>query len=196
MSDASSQAFDDWFVREILPHEPVLTRVLGRLWRRTDELADLRQETLIRVYEAARKSYPHNPRAFLLATARNLVADRIRRDRVVSLEALADLDDLNVLVEERTPERHVSVRQEVRRLADAVQCLPPRCREVVVLRKVKQLSQREVAEALRIAESTVEKQVAKGMQLLAQWLGEDHPSDMTTGDRLRNEKRNRKLRRD
>ena len=196
MSESTTQALDDWFVREVLPHEPVLVRVLSRLWRHKDEIADLRQEALVRVYEAARISYPHNPRAFLLTTARNLVTDRLRRDRVVSLEALADLDELNVLVEERTPERHVSMRQEVKLLLDALQRLPPRCREVVVLRKVKQLTQREVAMALCIAESTIEKQVAKGMRMLAQWLSEVDAPEKSTGDRLRDDDRNQKSRLD
>jgi RNA polymerase sigma-70 factor (ECF subfamily) len=52
-------------------------------------------------------------------------------------------------------------------LVEALEALPPRCREVVVLRKVDGLSQREVAAEMGIAEDTVEKQIAKGMRALA-----------------------------
>ena len=52
--------------------------------------------------------------------------------------------------------------------------LPARCREVVWLRRVEELSQREVAERLGITEKTVEKHIAKGMRLLAdRFLGSD-----------------------
>jgi DNA-directed RNA polymerase specialized sigma24 family protein len=39
------------------------------------------------VYEAARHARPHAPKAFLFATARHLMADRIRRERIVSIRA-------------------------------------------------------------------------------------------------------------
>ena len=46
-------------------------------------------------------------RAFLLATARNLVTDRLRRGRVVRIEAVGDPDVLNVIVDELSPERQL-----------------------------------------------------------------------------------------
>ena len=52
--------------------------------------------------------------------------------------------------------------------------LPDRCREVVWLRRVEDLSQKEVAVRLGISEKTVEKHIAKGMRLLADHL---HGSD-------------------
>ena len=55
----------------------------------------------------------------------------------------------------------------LRRLADALDRLPDRCREVVWLRRVEELSQKDVASRLGISEKTVEKHIAKGMRLLA-----------------------------
>jgi DNA-directed RNA polymerase specialized sigma24 family protein len=46
--------------------------------------------------------------------------------------------------------------------------LPDRCREVLTLRKLYGLSQREIAQRLGIAESTVEKHVAYGVHLCAE----------------------------
>ena len=71
-----------WFAREILVHESALVRYLDRHWARRDEIHDLRQETYIRVYEAAAKARPVSPKSFLFTTARNLMADRVRRNRV------------------------------------------------------------------------------------------------------------------
>jgi RNA polymerase sigma-70 factor (ECF subfamily) len=45
--------------------------------------------------------------------------------------------------------------------------LPPKCRDVVWLRRVDEISQKEVATRLGISERTVESHVLKGMKLLA-----------------------------
>ena len=160
-------AHDAWFIREILVHEEALLHYLARNWPHRDELHDLRQEIYARVYEAAGKALPLQPRAFLFASARHLLADRARRARVVSIEPVGDFEPLNVLVDDVSPERWCGGRQVLKRLADAFDRLPDRCREVVWLRRVEHLSQREVAQRLGISEKTVEKHIAKGMRLIA-----------------------------
>lgn len=75
---------------------------------------------------------------------------------------------MSFTVDELRPERHLSCRSELRLLQVALDLLPRRCREVVELRKIEGLSQREVASRLGIAEDTVQKQVAKGIRSLAQ----------------------------
>ena len=127
---------DIWFKREILAHEESLVRYLYRTWPRHQEVYDLRQDIYVRVYEAAINSRPLSPKSFLFATARHLVTDRVRRQRVVSIDAVEDLDALNVMVDDMSPERRTSAHQELRRLAEAIDQLPPRCRETVWLRRV------------------------------------------------------------
>lgn len=156
-----------WFAREILPHEAALVRYLTRIWPNRDEVHDLRQETYVRVYEAARKARPQFPKSFLFTTARHLMADRVRRARVVSIETIGDLEDLSVPVEEATPEQRLDARQQLMKLARAFSALPPRCREVVWLRRVDDLSQKEVASRLQISEKTVESHIVKGTRMLA-----------------------------
>jgi RNA polymerase sigma-70 factor (ECF subfamily) len=160
-------ALDTWFSREILVYEDALVRYLARTWHHRDDVSDLRQEVYMRVYEAAAQERPRAPKSFLFATARNLMADRMRRSRVVSIEARADLESLNVLVDEISPEHHASAHEDLRLLSRAFDQLPPRCREVVWLRRVENLSQREVAARLGICEAVVEKQVAKAMRRFA-----------------------------
>jgi RNA polymerase sigma factor (sigma-70 family) len=161
---------DDWFMDEVLVLEPMLTRFLQRNWRRESEIGDLRQEVYARTYEAARRERPKSVKPFLFQIARNLMIDRLRRQSVVSLESVADLEWLNLSDDAPTTESVVAARQELRLLQAALDALPPRCRQVVVLRKVEGLSQKEVAERMGIATDTVENQVAKGMRLLAEAL--------------------------
>jgi RNA polymerase sigma factor (sigma-70 family) len=145
-------------------------KFLRRSWPNPNELDDIRQETYIRVYEAAAKSLPQSTKALLFTTARHLMIDRVRRQRVVSIEAvggLGELDDLNVLIDEPSSETRASARQELRRLAAAFDGLPARCREVIWARRVEDLPQKEVARKLGLTEKTVERALARGVELLA-----------------------------
>lgn len=165
------QELDRWFVEEVLPLEGMLTRTLRRQWRRGDDVADLRQDIYLKVYEAARRDgFPENPRAYLFAVARNAIIDRARRLQVVDIEVAADADLSDRLVDEQSPETIVSSRRELRNLEQAIDSLPTRCREVIVLRKVEGFSQKEIAEKLGIAVGTVEKQITIGIRSLAEYL--------------------------
>jgi RNA polymerase sigma factor (sigma-70 family) len=167
----ADRPIDDWFMREVLPLEPMLTRFLQRNWRNDAEISDLRQEAYARVYEAAQRERPQLVKPFLFQITRNLMIDRLRRQSVVNLESVADFDWLNVSDDKPSSEAYVAARQELRLLQAALDKLPPRCRQVVLMRKVDGLSQKEVAKHMGITIETVENQVAKGMRVLAQALG-------------------------
>ncbi len=163
---AVQESLDTWFKREILAHEAALLRYLNRLWRNQDDVLDIRQEIYARIYEAARQNRPHSPKSFLFTTARNLLADRVRRGRIVSIEAVGNPEALNVTVDELSPERRLTSWQDLKLVMRALNELPPRCREVVWLRKVDELSTKDVAKRLGLSERTVEGQIVKGMRRL------------------------------
>ena len=167
----ADRPIDEWFMREVLPLEPMLTRFLQRNWRNDAEISDLRQEAYARVYEAAQRERPQLVKPFLFQITRNLMIDRLRRQSVVHLESVADFDWLNVSDDKPSTEAYVAARQELRLLQAALDKLPPRCRQVVLMRKVDGLSQKEVAKHMGITIETVENQVAKGMRLLALAMG-------------------------
>jgi RNA polymerase sigma factor (sigma-70 family) len=175
---------DTWFVHEILVHEESLTRYLQRCWPHRDDVHDLRQEVYVRVYEAAGKALPSSPKSFLFASARNLITDRLRRGRVVSIETMGDLEPLHVLVDEVSPERRFDGRQALRRLSEAFDRLPDRCRQVLWLRRVEELPQKVVASQLGISEKTVEKHVAKGIRLIADHFYGGTPAATAAGTRI------------
>jgi RNA polymerase sigma-70 factor (ECF subfamily) len=158
---------DVWFVEEVLPLEPMLTRFLHRNWQNTADIQDIRQEVYARVCEAATNERPLLIKAFLFATARNLMIDRARRARVISMDVLTDLEAQNVPIDEDGPDRTVSTRQELRLLRRAIDDLPARVRDVIVLRKIEGLSQREVASQLGVTENSIEYYSNKGLRLLA-----------------------------
>jgi RNA polymerase sigma factor (sigma-70 family) len=163
------ESLQQWFIREILVHERALLRFLARAWPDRAEIDDLCHETYIRVYESAAKALPVSPRGFLFAIARHLMADRVRRSRIVSIEMRGDLDSLNnVLIDDISPEQRLDARQDLWRLTLAFGSLPQTCREVMWLIKVEELTRREIAERLNLTPKAVEKRIERGVRLLAE----------------------------
>jgi len=159
-----------WFVREVLPLEAGLIRFLSRRWRNQKDVEDLLQDVYMRVYEAAQKELPHPARPFVFTVARNLLINRSRREHVVAIQSVADVDLLNVFDEEPGPERNVMAREELVRLQEALDQLPPRARQAVILRKIEGLSRREIAERMGITEQTVNRHLTDGMYALTEHL--------------------------
>jgi RNA polymerase sigma factor (sigma-70 family) len=161
------RGLDHWFATEVLPHEGLLRRYLLRVWRNPSEVADLMQEVYVRVYERARVQRPRQTKAFLFATARNLMADQLRRSRVVSIDSVQEIDGIEALADELSPERHLSARQDLGRLAQAFDLLSDKCRDVIWFRRVEGLSQRETADRMGLKEEAIESQLARGIRALA-----------------------------
>jgi RNA polymerase sigma factor (sigma-70 family) len=168
---------DAWFKSEVLIHEEALTRYLRHHWQNPHDIHDLRQETYARVYESAQKRIPDSARPFIFAIARHLMADRIRKRRIVAIDSVGDFAALNVLVDVVTPETRAGAHQELRQLARALDDLPKKCREVVWLRRIDDLSQKEVAKRLGLSEKTVEKHLMKGMKRLTNAIFGAEPLD-------------------
>jgi len=165
-----AQRLDEWFLSEVMPLEPALMRFMRRNWRNHSEIADLRQDLYVRLYDAGREGLPVQTKAFVFRAARNLLINRAVRGQVVSIELVADLEALNVPSDIASPERHVAARDELRRLQAGLDKLPPRCRQVVMLRRIEGLSQRETAARLGVGEDTVEKQMVYGMRALIDFM--------------------------
>lgn len=161
---------DDWFVREVLPHEPALLRYLARAWPNPADIHDIRHDAYVRILEATDRLRPSAPKSLLFTTARNLMIDRARRNRIVPIDLVEDLGSLNVLVDEVTPERRASIRQQLANVTQAVNRLPEKCREVLWLRRVENLSQKEIAAKLGVSEGTVEKHLMRAARLLGDLL--------------------------
>lgn len=166
---------DDWFMREVLPLEATLLQFLRQNWRNWSDIADLRQEVYMRVYEAAQKKIPDQTRAFVFTTARNIVIDHVRQERVIPIEMVNDLEALGVASDQAGPDRVLLGRDALRRLQAALDTLPRRMREAVMFRKLDGLSHREIAIRMGVTEFTVHRHITEGMRALADALFSEQP---------------------
>ncbi len=164
----STHELKAWFVREVLPLEASLVQYLRTAWRAGEDIADLRQDIYVRVFESASRQLPQSARPFVFAIARNLVIDRLRRNRIVPIEGVPDLEAMEVASEEPGPDRNAIARDELRRLRTALEQLPPRCREAVILKRVEKLSRAQIALRMGISENTVNRHLTDAARLLAE----------------------------
>jgi RNA polymerase sigma-70 factor (ECF subfamily) len=91
----------------------------------------------------------------------------MRRSAIVNIEAMANLEDLNIPDNSPSLERVVMARAELRWVLGLLANLPDRCREVFRARRIYGLSQLETAETLGITEGIVEKESMRGLALIS-----------------------------
>lgn len=159
-----------WFADEILPHERPLRSYLRQSLPTLADVDDLVQDCFARMLRARTTGTVRSPKPLLFAIARNAVRDFIHRKGRAELIPITETAALPVLVDDGDVVESVCRRQELALLSEAIHALPERCREVLLLRKIKGMSQREIAELLGIAEHTVEALAAKGTRRCAEFL--------------------------
>ena len=158
-----------WFAQHLQPHEPMLRAWLRSQFRTESDLDDIVQEAYMRVLRAKATVKIESPKAFLFATAQNLALGLIRHNKIRGKSDLVEVDLLSILDEEADVAKAVGHSQELELLTQAIQSLPTRCRQVITLRKIYGLSQREVAVQLGISENTVEAQGAIGLRKITEF---------------------------
>lgn len=140
------------------------------------EIEDIVQETYVRVCQFDRVASIRHPRSFLYRTARNLALDHIKRSASRATVSLPSEEEGHAESEMLPVGRDVcdqlAAKQEFEIFCAAVQQLPLQCRRVFVLRKVYGFSQKEIARALDIGESTVEKHIAFGIKRCSVFIAE------------------------
>jgi RNA polymerase sigma-70 factor (ECF subfamily) len=161
-----------WFRREILPLEPRL-RAYAAQFRRGAEIDDLVQETYARAISYEAWQGVDNPSAFARRILKNIVLDAVRRDKVVAIDTVADLDRFAGADDAPGPEATAIGRDSLRRLQALVAGLPTQQRRVFTLRKIYEMPTSQIAARLGLSVSTVETHLAKALRACSERLARD-----------------------
>jgi RNA polymerase sigma factor (sigma-70 family) len=162
-----------WFADHIQVHDSALKSYLRRSFPRArGEVDDVVQESYLRIWRARAGQPLKSAKAFLFTVARRVALDLLRHKRASPINDVGNFPALPVLDEREDVVDLVSREEKIRLLAQALATLPPRGREVVILRKLKGLSQKEVSSQLNLSEKTVDEHLYRGMKRLGHHLRE------------------------
>jgi RNA polymerase sigma factor (sigma-70 family) len=160
----SNGSVSKWFDEEVHPHDAQLKAYLRNAFPSLRDVNDITQESYLRVWKA-RAAHPiESAKAFLFTVARRLAIKTARKNRDAPVEFVGDFSALRLMDDRRNPAEAFSYKEKVELLAEALALLPARCREIVILRKLRCLPQKEVADQLGLSERTVENQLARGIR--------------------------------
>jgi RNA polymerase sigma factor (sigma-70 family) len=136
------------------------------------DIDDVVQEAHLRLLKAHETRPLESAKAYLFAIASNVARNFFRRKKHVTELEVNDLVGWSVLDGQQDVFESASLAQEFALATEAIDQLPARCREVVILRVLRGLSHQEIATMLNLSEPTVRVQVARGMKKCAQFLRE------------------------
>lgn len=159
-----------WLAQHIVPHERTIRSWLARRTRDLD-IDDIIQEMYARLASLENVEDIRNPRQYATQTAITVALNLARHARVIPMISMGDFEELGLASLDPSPEQAINAQEELRELESALQELPPLCRTAFLMRRVEGLTQKEVAEKLKISVKTVEKYMAKSVRLLVQVYG-------------------------
>lgn len=159
----------DWFKKAILPYEGALRSRLRRVVSHRHDVDDLVAECMTRAYASGDIERTHSGRAFLFQIARNLLIDEARRERIVSLELVAELD---MLQSDNSTEEALQARDELRHLQAILDTLPTQCRRAFILRRVYGNSVKEIADEMGLSVFTIDKHLTRAAVKIMQAIGQ------------------------
>lgn len=173
------QPSHEWFDDFVMTTKDALTQYVRRKAPSREDVHGIVQEAYLRVYCAIRKSTFDEQCSvgFLYTTARNLAIGRYRHQQVVARTLTRVTVGEELRMSGKSTEREVDDSQKLNSLLLLVNTLPPKCRQVFVMRMVDGLSQREIGDRLGISVSTVEKHLARGLRACKDGIDKLHRQD-------------------
>ena len=143
-------------------HHSLLSFLRNRV-RISENAADVAQETYVRMlqYEGSREI--QSPSSLLFKIAINVANDLGRSEQVRHVGEQCSLDDLDLESDQPTPEREVAAAQELDHLYTVIEKLPPKCKRVFILSRVKCMTYPQIAQHCGISVKMVEKHISHAL---------------------------------
>lgn len=142
---------------------PVLYQRLLRLLKDTDTVEEILQDTFLKLWEKRAQIDPEQAfTTYLYRIADHLAIDvfrRISRDKALQQELWASTISFYLHTEET-----FLAKEQRQLISTAIEQLPPKRKQILVLCKLEDKSYQEVAELMGISVSTVSNQLAKAIK--------------------------------
>ena len=159
-----------WFSTEVQPHESALRAYLRGRFPGLADVDDLIQETYAHLIRAKVAGKLREVRPYLFVTARNAAVDLARHNKVAATESIGNIEQLSVVEDRPDADETLSHEQEIEILNEAINALPARCREILIMRRFHGQSHQAIAQQLNISVNTVDAQLCLAVFRCRQFL--------------------------
>ena len=151
-----------------------LRSYLARILRNEADAEDVAQEAFLRLHRHGALADYDKPSAVLFQTAYRLALNKLRSRRSSVVDRAAPLMDEIALPPAPAPtaEAAMIAREQEHAYVRALNSLPARCRQVIELRTVQELSYKQMSDSLGISVSTLEKHLVRGKRVCAEALAD------------------------
>ena len=141
-------------------HGSALERYLARKLDSPEDAAEVAQEAFLRLHRLQSPETLDNARAFLFQVATNLAVDQLRRRKL----HLQFMHGERQQADEASPEHILGAREKLSLIMAAVEELPLNVRQAFLLHRRNGLSYGEIANAMQVSVSSVEKYILQALQ--------------------------------
>jgi RNA polymerase sigma factor (sigma-70 family) len=152
------------FEQLVLPHADAAFNLARWLLRRREDAEEVAQEALLRAFRFFRGFHGEDVRAWLLQIVRNTCYSWLEKNR--PRELMVEFDEELHLQSVTNPESIAITNNDRERLTRALEALPSRFREVVVLRELEGCTYREIATIMSIPIGTVMSSLSRARRQL------------------------------
>lgn len=146
-------------------HQPWLLGRMRQRLRNCAEAEDAASETLLRVLGYRRLHLLQEPRAYLTTVAKSVLAQLWRRRDIerawIEAETAAQLAHPACAA---SPEERALLLEALQRIADALDCLPPKARTAFLMSQLDGRTYAEIAQALGVSASMVRKYMGQALR--------------------------------
>ena len=155
------------FKSVFLPLGPLLYRLAFRMLGTEEDARDAVQELYVKLCrEGDRALRSANPQGYCVRMMQNVCADFLRRDGRNVLRRAADVAEVRGGPAVEAADAPVEGREEAAMVRKALATLPPKLREVVVLRDLEQMEMSEIEAVTGMSQVNIRVSLSRGRKIL------------------------------
>ena len=140
-----------------------------------DDAADITQEVLLKLWHHLDKIAPGAMKSWLLKVTRNLCIDFNRQKRAIAFSTMTDntnsdkfeLEQIEAGVNPEQEAINIDVKD---RILKAIQKLPPKIKDVIIMREIHDLKYEDIASSLNMPMNSIKVYLHRGRKLLFEYL--------------------------
>lgn len=144
-------------------HDDFMRFLRARVHGSSAEAADVAQESYIRMMQYEGSVQIRSPYYLLLRVAMNVVQDLRRAEQVRRTRQHCSIDGMDLACDAPGPDHRLVQAEQLQRALQAIDDLPPRCREVFLLHRRHHYSYPQIAQICGISIKTVEKHICTAL---------------------------------